>query len=534
MDKKKKKYIVLTIIAVLLIGLLILINVIGAGTKSASAESVIEYPTPQTTVRTTATEEYTDITQFAPSSEYKNYVIYRDFDTDNYKISWIQEANQGLLNNYDAITDLTNNGSNLDYNYNFAGEEPDIMAWFARSVNPSKQREGYISYFGEKITGSFSETISKQGNYLTSAISYGSLNDLFISMIKGTINYSPSNTINARFFVSDKITVGIIGAFQQEIYSNYNELNLTQIYVTSDSVHNYFLSDIPQDVSSRVVNLANELQENYNKGEENGFQSGYDKGKEDGYNEGTNRTWFGVFTDAVIEKIYKPNTWEDTSTDIIFTTYGISFDNAFAKIEEYRKTNQTPDTEAFYIQLKFSKPFKFQNDNDFYAKLYTNKKVMQSWFETETGRQIFITTDEEPNPNGFGYRIKTNEDLSEPITVQRLIICYTPYYKDTLASDFVDLGTGTNATEYNNGYVTGKNEGFENGYAQGKNDGYQNGYSAGLIEGQGPTTSIQKLIASVQAALNVDLFGSISLQDILNVMIAIFFVLIALKLFAGG
>lgn len=159
---------------------------------------------------------------------------------------------------------------------------------------------------------------------------------------------------------------------------------------------------------------------------------------------------------------------------------------------------------------------------------------MQSWFETETGRQIFITTDEEPNPNGFGYRIKTNEDLSEPITVQRLIICYTPYYKDTLASDFVDLGTGTNATEYNNGYVTGKNEGFENGYAQGKNDGYQNGYSAGLIEGQGPTTSIQKLIASVQAALNVDLFGSISLQDILNVMIAIFFVLIALKLFAGG
>ena len=40
MDKKKKKYIVLTIIAVLLIGLLILINVIGAGTKSASAESI--------------------------------------------------------------------------------------------------------------------------------------------------------------------------------------------------------------------------------------------------------------------------------------------------------------------------------------------------------------------------------------------------------------------------------------------------------------------------------------------------------------
>ena len=103
-----------------------------------------------------------------------------------------------------------------------------------------------------------------------------------------------------------------------------------------------------------------------------------------------------------------------------------------------------------------------------------------------------------------------------------------------MATDFIDLGTGTNATEYNNGYVTGKNEGFENGYTQGKNDGYNNGYSAGLVEGQGPTNSIQKLIASVQAALNVDLFGSISLQDLLNVMIAIFFVLIALKLFSGG
>ena len=346
---------------------------------------------------------------------------------------------------------------------------------------------------------------------------YTSIDSLITSLINKKVRY-----VSAGHIISDiTITMTDDGIYSdQDIYSNYEEISLAQIVPLLDNL--YAVSNIPKDISQRVIDEANQLI----KAKEDGYN--------EGYNEGTNRTWFGVFTDAVIEKIYKPNTWEDTSTDIIFTTYGISFDNAFAKIEEYRKTNQTPDTDAFYIQLKFSKPFKFQNDNDFYAKLYTNKKVMQSWFESETGRQIFITTDEEPNPNGFGYRIKTSEDLSEPITVQRLIICYTPYYKDTLASDFVDLGTGTNATEYNNGYVTGKNEGFENGYAQGKNDGYQNGYSAGLIEGQGPTTSIQKLIASVQAALNVDLFGSISLQDILNVMISIFFVLIALKLFAGG
>lgn len=519
MDKKKKKYIVLTIIAVLLIGLLILINVIGAGTKSASAESVIEYPTPQTTVRTTATEEYTDITQFAPSSEYRNYLVTKTFE-DTYQIYWFEEGyvSQGFLNSYDEVLNSTFNTV-----YNKVGkvgnDETALSNWESTYIDAQKMEVISFSNFGYEGTAIKTE-IKKSVSVSKTLVSdkFSSLDLLINAIINRSADLKTIDEIRSQLVIYPNDTLKLFG---QEIYSNYNELNLIQI-VQSSTFGNAFFSDIPQDLGPEIVNRANEQQ----------------KIKDDSYNEGYNeavdKTWFGIFTDAVIEKIYKPNTWEDTSTDIIFTTYGISFDNAFAKIEEYRKTNQTPDTEAFYIQLKFSKPFKFQNDNDFYAKLYTNKKVMQSWFETETGRQIFITTDEEPNPNGFGYRIKTNEDLSEPITVRRLIICYTPYYKDTLASDFVDLGTGTNATEYNNGYVTGKNEGFENGYAQGKNDGYQNGYSAGLIEGQGPTTSIQKLIASVQAALNVDLFGSISLQDILNVMIAIFFVLIALKLFAGG
>lgn len=524
MDKKKKKYIVLTIIAVLLIGLLILINVIGAGTKSASAESVIEYPTPQTTVRTTATEEYSDITQFAPSgcSKYLIYPASDESTNSGYKIVWFSgSVEPGFLNNYPQI--INNDTLHLSCAWPIIGalgDQDGFTNWLMTTLDPNNmvETDGYINgmIYPNCATKS---TIYRSGTDLlwVSNEIYTSIDSLITSLINKKVRY-----VSADHIISDiTITMTDDGIYSdQDIYSNYEEISLAQIVPLLDNL--YAVSNIPKDISQRVIDEANQLI----KAKEDGYN--------EGYNEGTNRTWFGVFTDAVIEKIYKPNTWEDTSTDIIFTTYGISFDNAFAKIEEYRKTNQTPDTEAFYIQLKFSKPFKFQNDNDFYAKLYTNKKVMQSWFESETGRQIFITTDEEPNPNGFGYRIKTSEDLSEPITVRRLIICYTPYYKDTLASDFVDLGTGTNATEYNNGYVTGKNEGFENGYAQGKNDGYQNGYSAGLIEGQGPTTSIQKLIASVQAALNVDLFGSISLQDILNVMIAIFFVLIALKLFAGG
>ena len=514
MDKKKKKYIVLTIIAVLLIGLLILINVIGAGTKSASAENT----------DTTVTEEYTDITQFAPSgcSKYLIYPASDESTNSGYKIVWFSgSVEPGFLNNYPQI--INNDTLHLSCAWPIIGalgDQDGFTNWLMTTLDPNNmvETDGYINgmIYPNCATKS---TIYRSGTDLlwVSNEIYTSIDSLITSLINKKVRY-----VSAGHIISDiTITMTDDGIYSdQDIYSNYEEISLAQIVPLLDNL--YAVSNIPKDISQRVIDEANQLI----KAKEDGYN--------EGYNEGTNRTWFGVFTDAVIEKIYKPNTWEDTSTDIIFTTYGISFDNAFAKIEEYRKTNQTPDTDAFYIQLKFSKPFKFQNDNDFYAKLYTNKKVMQSWFESETGRQIFITTDEEPNPNGFGYRIKTSEDLSEPITVQRLIICYTPYYKDTLASDFVDLGTGTNATEYNNGYVTGKNEGFENGYAQGKNDGYQNGYSAGLIEGQGPTTSIQKLIASVQAALNVDLFGSISLQDILNVMISIFFVLIALKLFAGG
>lgn len=514
MDKKKKKYIVLTIIAVLLIGLLILINVIGAGTKSASAENT----------DTTVTEEYTDITQFAPSgcSKYLIYPASDESTNSGYKIVWFSgSVEPGFLNNYPQI--INNDTLHLSCAWPIIGalgDQDGFTNWLMTTLDPNNmvETDGYINGMIYPNCA-IKSTIYRSGTDLLKVSNeiYTSIDSLITSLINKKVRY-----VSAGHIISDiTITMTDDGIYSdQDIYSNYEEISLAQIVPLLDNL--YAVSNIPKDISQRVIDEANQLI----KAKEDGYN--------EGYNEGTNRTWFGVFTDAVIEKIYKPNTWEDTSTDIIFTTYGISFDNAFAKIEEYRKTNQTPDTDAFYIQLKFSKPFKFQNDNDFYAKLYTNKKVMQSWFESETGRQIFITTDEEPNPNGFGYRIKTSEDLSEPITVQRLIICYTPYYKDTLASDFVDLGTGTNATEYNNGYVTGKNEGFENGYAQGKNDGYQNGYSAGLIEGQGPTTSIQKLIASVQAALNVDLFGSISLQDILNVMISIFFVIIALKLFAGG
>ena len=407
MDKKKKKYIVLTIIAVLLIGLLILINVIGAGTKSASAENT----------DTTVTEEYTDITQFAPSgcSKYLIYPASDESTNSGYKIVWFSgSVEPGFLNNYPQI--INNDTLHLSCAWPIIGalgDQDGFTNWLMTTLDPNNmvETDGYINGMIYPNCA-IKSTIYRSGTDLLKVSNeiYTSIDSLITSLINKKVRY-----VSAGHIISDiTITMTDDGIYSdQDIYSNYEEISLAQIVPLLDNL--YAVSNIPKDISQRVIDEANQLI----KAKEDGYN--------EGYNEGTNRTWFGVFTDAVIEKIYKPNTWEDTSTDIIFTTYGISFDNAFAKIEEYRKTNQTPDTDAFYIQLKFSKPFKFQNDNDFYAKLYTNKKVMQSWFESETGRQIFITTDEEPNPNGFGYRIKTSEDLSEPITVQRLIICYTPY-----------------------------------------------------------------------------------------------------------
>lgn len=470
--------------------------------------------------------EYTDITDFSPSSEYKKYVIYRDFDTDNYKISWIQDANPGLLNNYDAIADLTNNGYNLDYDYNFAGEEPDIMEWFARSVNPSKQREGYISYFGEKITGSFSETISKQGNYLTSVISYGSLNDLFISMIKGTINYSPSNTINTRFFASDKITVGIIGAFQQEIYSNYNELNLTQIYVTSDSVHNYFLSDIPQDVSSRVVNLANELQENYNKGEENGFQSGYDtgydKGKEDGYRTGLDQYKYGIFADAVLDSVVmEADGYKIPNAKLDFITGGIST-NTIANLVSVR-VDSNPEiyenNQRFTIALTLN-PFTWQQGLLYTQSVYAYRSMV---FISNTGTRYAMNISEDKGASNdiFGstyYMIKEASSIPSTTVITKIEIeCanfdYTPVFLQP---------TG--------GYNAGYNSGFNVGKVQGYNEGYDKAMSVSNNLFSYILSVAQVPVNMIQDMLDFEILGVNMANFVLSIFTACL-VIVVLKIF---
>lgn len=235
---KKEKYIVLTIIAVLLIGLLILINVIGAGTKSASAESVIEYPTPQTTVRTTATEEYTDITQFAPSSEYKNYLVTKTFE-DTYQIYWFEEGyvSQGFLNSYDEVLNSTFNTV-----YNKVGkvgnDETALSNWESTYIDAQKIEVISFSNFGYEGTAIKTE-IKKSVSVSKTLVSdkFSSLDLLINAIINRSADLKTIDEIRSQLVIYPNDTLKLFG---QEIYSNYNELNLIQIVQSSTFGNAFF------------------------------------------------------------------------------------------------------------------------------------------------------------------------------------------------------------------------------------------------------------------------------------------------------
>lgn len=100
----------------------------------------------------------------------------------------------------------------------------------------------------------------------------------------------------------------------------------------------------------------------------------------------------------------------------------------------------------------------------------------------------------------------------------------------------------TYAQGYENGFNDGKEDGYNDGYIEGNTNGYntghaagyQEGYDSGLIAGNGLSSTIGSLLNTVQAGLNVDLIGEISLGDLLNVMLGVLLVFCVIKFFAGG
>ena len=195
MDKKKKKYIVLTIIAVLLIGLLILINVIGAGTKSASAENT----------DTTVTEEYTDITQFAPSgcSKYLIYPASDESTNSGYKIVWFSgSVEPGFLNNYPQI--INNDTLHLSCAWPIIGalgDQDGFTNWLMTTLDPNNmvETDGYINGMIYPNCA-IKSTIYRSGTDLLKVSNeiYTSIDSLITSLINKKVRY-----VSAGHIISD-------------------------------------------------------------------------------------------------------------------------------------------------------------------------------------------------------------------------------------------------------------------------------------------------------------------------------------------
>ena len=117
----------------------------------------------------------------------------------------------------------------------------------------------------------------------------------------------------------------------------------------------------------------------------------------------------------------------------------------------------------------------------------------------------------------------------------------------TLSNPYIGTGTDLGfAQGYQNGYNDGYDEGEKGGYTNGYNEGYyegneagyQTGYNKGhedgIIAGEGLSSTIGSLLSTVQAGLNTDLIGSISIGDMLNVALGILLTFAVIRFFGGG
>lgn len=453
MDKKKKKYIVLTIIAVLLIGLLILINVIGAGTKSASADSI-------------ANDVETGITN---------------------------TAGLGVLE--------TPTGAEF-----FFGSKKDVS--FCRAIlqfeplTPNKKYSYKLSIIGKGKVPSGNNAFSTAFSNIQS----GPVSDISIR----TISFNNSITeINGSFTSESAIQYFFVSFYNFEtkiLYDNEYWVNILNFEIYDDTEFYY-------------VNYQSYMYDYLKSQFENTEQNGY----QDGYNNGLNQAQYGIFANAKVEKAYMEDSGKNLNGSLKFITGGISLENYALAAEP------EGDPNAFIVIIDVTN-FEWKNDLLF-NPISTGVEIT---LVTDTGKRIKTTLDTN-NKEMYGYPVQaTYTGIISKIEIWN--------------ANFESYGKifNPNQSIYNNGYNNGYNEGYDNGkvsgqaagriegYNQGEKEGYQKGYSEGLAQGEGPLQTIPKLFSTINEALKVPLIGEISLQDLLNIMICVTFVVIALKLFAGG
>lgn len=520
MDKKKKKYIVLTIIAVLLIGLLILINVIGAGTKSASAEST----------DTTVTEEYTDITQFAPSG-YSKYLIYPASDestNSGYKIVWFSgSVEPGFLNNYPQI--INNDTLHLSCAWPIIGalgDQDGFTNWLMTTLDPNNmvETDGYINGIIYPNCA-IKSTIYRSGTDLlwVSNDIYTSIDSLITSLINKKVRY-----VSAGHIISDiTITMTDDGIYSdQDIYSNYEEISLAQIVPLLDNL--YAVSNIPKDISQRVIDEANKLI----KAKEDGYIEGKEDGYTEGYDEGTNQSLYGIFAGATVASaVADADNWAMPAPELSFISQGFNLKSIVSAMDKHFYDNGI-DNQQFRVTINVV-PFVWEI-NSIYCLQSMGFSYGTLIAEDDKRYGIEIDTDNR-DQNGYPIKLQNAQEISSPIK-QIEINCANVDYTPTIIDPVGGIYQTGFDDGYNSGYDKGHGTGSHEGYLQGQQLGYDQGYKAGLAVNADSLTGwnlISSGLSSIFTALDINIFGFFSIADILAVVMVVSIVFFLFKLIRG-
>ena len=118
---------------------------------------------------------------------------------------------------------------------------------------------------------------------------------------------------------------------------------------------------------------------------------------------------------------------------------------------------------------------------------------------------------------------------TESTLAQDIQLTYQDGYNDGHAAGYEEGHSAGHAA----GWEQGEQVGYENGHEAGYNEGYNTGYSKGLQDA-GKIPDISMFIASANNMLQTDIWGNISIMDVLTIALAISCIVIFLKYFAGG
>lgn len=249
-----------------------------------------------------------------------------------------------------------------------------------------------------------------------------------------------------------------------------------------------------------------------------------------------------------------PNSGPTTATEIGFAgigTVGAETEVSQHQIVWYNKSHEKgPSRIAFYLKEQISNPYIViylnyisirESGNGIGVEMVNTNGEIYDWGVIDTGYyvQASITdTIQLENVNRIRLRVSDTFHITQIFKMTINIWnekggeMVQQYKYESYANDliFEAINHGTNQG-YEEGLETGYEDGYNEGHKAGHNEGYQEGYDKGATANINPLLTF---IAPVDAFLSTNIFGSISIGDVLSVILFVMVGTIFIKMFAGG